>query len=134
MVWKIDISVCKEYDHEKESLSSLRTPPNVLILLTDDQGWGDLGVNCPDKDRCPRTPHVDKFVRSNHTAWFHRFYSAASVCSPTRAALLTGRPYNTYCKSECDELGSEVNAKAALEDVGYNADLYIAIQEDNTQN
>ena len=38
-------------------------------------------------------------------------------------------------KPECDELGSEVNAKAALEDVGsYNADLYIAIQEDNTQN
>ena len=37
-------------------------------------------------------------------------------------------------KSECDELGSEVNAKAALEDVGYNADLYIAIQEDKTQN
>ena len=41
-------------------------------------------------------------------------------------------------KPECDELGSELNAKAkaALEDVGYNynADLYIAIQEDNTQN
>ena len=33
-------------------------------------------------------------------------------------------------KSECEELGPEVNAKAALEDVGYNADLYIAIQED----
>ena len=38
-------------------------------------------------------------------------------------------------KSERDELGSEVNAKAALEDVGHNnADLYIAIQEVNTQN
>ena len=37
-------------------------------------------------------------------------------------------------KPECDELGSELNAKAALEDVGYNANLYIAIQEDNTQN
>ena len=38
-------------------------------------------------------------------------------------------------KSERDELGSELNAKAALEDVGHNnADLYIAIQEDNTQN
>ena len=37
-------------------------------------------------------------------------------------------------KSECDELGSELNAKAALEDVGHNADLYIAIQEDNMQN
>ena len=37
-------------------------------------------------------------------------------------------------KPERDELGSELNAKAALEDVGHNADLYIAIQEDNTQN
>ena len=37
-------------------------------------------------------------------------------------------------KPECDELGSELNAKAALEDVGHNADLYIAIQEDNMQN
>ena len=35
---------------------------------------------------------------------------------------------------ECDEVGSELNAKAALEDVGHNADLYIAIQEDNMQN
>ena len=41
--------------------------------------------------------------------------------------------YHIIRKSECDELRSEVNAKAALEDVGYNADLYIAIQEDNTQ-
>ena len=37
-------------------------------------------------------------------------------------------------KPECDEVGSELNAKAALEDVGQNADLYIAIQEDNMQN
>ena len=37
-------------------------------------------------------------------------------------------------KSECEELGLEVNAKAALEDVGHNADLYIANQEDNTLN
>ena len=37
-------------------------------------------------------------------------------------------------KPECDEVGSEVNTKAALEDVGHNADLYIAIQEDNMQN
>ena len=35
---------------------------------------------------------------------------------------------------EWDEVGSEVNTKAALEDVGHNADLYIANQEDNTQN
>ena len=38
-------------------------------------------------------------------------------------------------KSECEELGLEANVvKAALEDVGHNADLYIANHEDNTQN
>ena len=37
-------------------------------------------------------------------------------------------------KSECEELGLEVNTKAVLEDVGHNADLYIANKEDNTQN
>ena len=43
-------------------------------------------------------------------------------------------PTDRGCEPECDELGSELNAKAALEDVGHNADLYIANQEDNTQN
>ena len=37
-------------------------------------------------------------------------------------------------KPECDEVGSELNANAAVEDVEHNADLYIAIQEDNIQN
>ena len=37
-------------------------------------------------------------------------------------------------KSECEELGLEANNKAVLQDVGNNADLYIANQEDNTQN
>ena len=36
-------------------------------------------------------------------------------------------------KPECNEVGSELNANAAVEDVGHNADLYIAIQEDNMQ-
>ena len=37
-------------------------------------------------------------------------------------------------KAECEELGLGANTKAVLEDVGHNADLYIANQEDNTQN
>ena len=59
----------------------------------------------------------------------------------TRLAILArGRSRTRFLiicfilNNTCDELGSEVNAKAALEDVGYNADLYIAIQEDNMQN
>ena len=48
----------------------------------------------------------------------------------------SGRAYiiHNIRKSDCEELGLEANNKAALEDVGHNTDLYIANQEDNTQN
>ena len=48
--------------------------------------------------------------------------------------ILQNKVQGSVTNTERDELGSELNAKAALEDVGHNADLYIAIQEDNTQN
>lgn len=73
-------------------------PPNVLILLTDDQGWGDTEYNCENSTGlCAHTPNLAELARSKNTALFHRFYSAASVCSPTRAALLTGRTNNRDC-------------------------------------
>ena len=68
--------------------------PNVLIMLTDDQGWGDNEYNCGNSTCaenaghcCPHTPHLAAFAKDPHTALFHRFYAAASVCSPTRGAL-----------------------------------------------
>ena len=78
--------------------SPTHPPPNVLILLTDDQGWGDTEYNCENSTGlCARTPNLSQLARSEHTALFHRFYAAASVCSPTRAALLTGRTNNRDC-------------------------------------
>lgn len=59
--------------------------PNVLVLLADDQGWGDLGVN---ENSTVRTPHLDTLARQG--ALFEHFY-VQPVCSPTRAELLTGR-------------------------------------------
>ena len=59
--------------------------PNVLIVLADDQGWGDLSIH---GNRNLATPHIDSLGRDG--ALFERFYVCA-VCAPTRAELLTGR-------------------------------------------
>lgn len=60
-------------------------PPNVLIVLADDQGWGDLSVH-GNEDLS--TPNIDSLARDG--ALFERFYVCA-VCAPTRAEFLTGR-------------------------------------------
>ena len=60
--------------------------PNVIMLMSDDQGWGDVGFNGhPDL----KTPHLDEMARSG--VRFDRFYAAAPLCSPTRGSCLTGR-------------------------------------------
>jgi arylsulfatase A-like enzyme len=60
-------------------------PPNIVVILTDDQGWGDLSLN-GNTDLA--TPHIDSLARDG--ARFDRFFVCA-VCSPTRAEFLTGR-------------------------------------------
>jgi arylsulfatase A len=60
-------------------------PPNVLLIMTDDQGWGDIRSHGNDKID---TPVMDRIAADG--ARFDRFY-VSPVCSPTRAALLTGR-------------------------------------------
>jgi arylsulfatase A-like enzyme len=59
--------------------------PNVVLIITDDQGWGDLGIN---GNTNIETPNIDKLAKTGVT--FDRFY-VCPVCSPTRAELLTGR-------------------------------------------
>ncbi|VDI54009.1 N-acetylgalactosamine-6-sulfatase [Mytilus galloprovincialis] len=60
--------------------------PNFVILLMDDMGWGDLGVfGEPNKE----TPFLDKMAAEGMI--FPDFYSANPLCSPSRAALLSGR-------------------------------------------
>ena len=58
--------------------------PNVVILLADDLGWADVGYH----DGEIKTPAIDRLAREG--VRIERFYSAP-ICSPTRAALLTGR-------------------------------------------
>lgn len=61
------------------------TRPNVVVILADDQGWGDLSVH---GNTNLKTPHIDSLARDG--ALFERFY-VCPVCSPTRAEFLTGR-------------------------------------------
>ncbi|XP_014352612.1 N-acetylgalactosamine-6-sulfatase isoform X2 [Latimeria chalumnae] len=62
------------------------TKPNILILLMDDMGWGDLGVyGEPSRE----TPNIDKMAAEGML--FLDFYAPNPLCSPSRASLLSGR-------------------------------------------
>ena len=61
-------------------------PPNVVLIMVDDLGYGDLSSYGADT---LRTPHIDSLVAAGLR--FDRFYANSPVCSPTRASLLTGQ-------------------------------------------
>jgi arylsulfatase B len=61
-------------------------PPNILIILADDLGWGDLG--CTGSEVI-KTPNVDRLAKNG--ILFTSAYVTGSVCAPSRAGLLTGR-------------------------------------------
>lgn len=60
--------------------------PNIVLCMTDDQGWGDTAYN---GHPYLKTPNLDAMSREGVT--FTRFYSAAAMCSPTRGSCYTGR-------------------------------------------
>ncbi|MDE2713931.1 MAG: sulfatase-like hydrolase/transferase [Verrucomicrobiota bacterium] len=63
--------------------------PNIILVMCDDLGWGDVGFN---GNKIIRTPHLDTMAKNSLR--FERFYAAAPVCSPTRGSCITGRhPY-----------------------------------------
>ncbi len=66
----------------------LAAPPNIVIILTDDQGYADISFN-PDHAREVSTPHMDALAREG--VFFTQAYTSGHVCSPTRAGLMLGR-------------------------------------------
>lgn len=65
--------------------------PNIILIMADDLGWGDVGFN---GNKIIKTPALDKLASKGVV--FDRFYSGCSVSSPTRASVLTGRnPFRT---------------------------------------
>jgi arylsulfatase A-like enzyme len=97
-------------------VSISQTKPNIILFMTDDQGWGDVAYN-GHKDL--KTPNLDDLAKSGLR--FDNFYSAAPVCSPTRGSVMTGRHPNRF---GCFNWGytlrpQEVTIAEALKTAGY---------------
>ncbi len=97
--------------------------PNVILIISDDQGWGDFGVH---GNKVIETPHLDKLANSS-VSW-ENFY-VSPVCSPTRASLMTGR-YNQRTKCLDTYLArsmmafDEVTIAEALQGAGYATGIF----------
>ena len=77
---------CKEKTEPESTSNAPRNEkPNIVLILADDQGWGDLGISGNNN---LATPNIDAIANNGVT--FDHFY-VSPVCSPTRAELLTGR-------------------------------------------
>src|SRR3954470_13887139 len=97
--------------------------PNVVLIMTDDQGFGDVGIHGNDKIR---TPNMDRIAREG--VQFTQF-QVCPVCSPTRSSLLTGR-YNYRTGVVDTFLGrslmrpDEVTVAELLRDAGYRTGIF----------
>ena len=78
--------------------------PNIILLMADDQGWGDTGYN---GHPYLKTPNLDAMAANG--AQFNRFYAASAVCSPTRGSVMTGRHPLRYgiCHANCGHINKE---------------------------
>ncbi|RMG21283.1 MAG: arylsulfatase [Bacteroidetes bacterium] len=108
---------------KKPPLSSQAERPNIILIVTDDQGIGDLGVN---GNPIIETPHIDAMAARSAT--LSRFY-VNPVCSPTRACLMTGR-YNYRTRVVDTWVGrsmmdtEEVTVAEVLRDAGYATGIF----------
>ncbi len=78
------------------SAAPAELPPNIVLILTDDMGYGDVGCY---GHPLAKTPHIDELARQG--VRFTQHYSNGTECSPTRTALLTGRYQQRAGGLEC---------------------------------
>lgn len=97
--------------------------PNLILVITDDQGYGDLSFH---KNPYIRTPHLDRLAEESLV---HNQFYVSPVCAPTRASLLTGR-YNYRTGVVDTYLGrammypDEVTLAELLRDAGYKTGIF----------
>lgn len=102
---------------------SVPPAPNIILVITDDQGWAQLGYR---DHPVLNTPHLDRLAAES--AEFTRFY-ASPVCAPTRASLMTGR-YNYRTGVVDTYLGrammhpDEITLAEILRDAGYRTAIF----------
>jgi len=95
---------CAENPTKIPAVPLQKETPNIILLMADDQGWGDVGyMGHPHL----KTPNLDAMA-ANGTV-FERFYAASAVCSPTRGSVMTGRHPLRYgiCTANCGHIKPE---------------------------
>ena len=102
----------------RQVVGSEKKRPNVILVMTDDQGWGDVRSHGNDK---VDTPVLDKLAADG--ARFERFF-VSPLCAPTRASLLTGRYYlrtgtHGVTRGYENMRSEEVTIAEALKQAGY---------------
>lgn len=100
-----------------QSVKSSEDRPNIILIMSDDQGWGQVGYyNHP----ILKTPNLVEMAKNGLR--LDRFYAGAPVCSPTRASVLTGRANDrtaVYAHGEPMRIQEKTIAQA-LKEIGYN--------------
>src|SRR3954453_4880161 len=91
-------------------------PPNIVLVMADDQGWGDMAYNGHPH---LKTPNFDALAPQGMR--FDRFYAHAPVCSPARGSVMTGRHPNRFA---CFQWGhplrpQEITIAQMLRGAGY---------------
>ncbi|MCE9557059.1 MAG: DUF2341 domain-containing protein, partial [Planctomycetes bacterium] len=101
-----------------EAATAQANRPNIVLCMTDDQGWGDVSYNGLKKIQ---TPNLDAMAAAGLR--FDRFYSAHPSCSPTRASVMTGRhPYRMNCLWPGMKLRKEeITIAQAVKQAGYRS-------------
>lgn len=110
----ISLNSCKT---DVENESKPEKFPNIILVMADDLGWGDVAYN---GNETVKTPHLDRMAAVGLK--LNCFYAAAPVCSPTRASVLTGRhPYRVRIPWAGDGFISphEVTIAEVLKTKGY---------------
>ena len=103
--------------------NNVQSKPNVIIIMSDDQGWGDLGIS---GNTNLQTPNIDALAKNGIS--FENFY-VQPVCSPTRAELLTGRHFTRLGVYETSAGGERMNVgentlAEILKKAGYHTAAY----------
>ena len=93
---------CSEKGKKDNAVASVKKP-NIILILADDQGWGDLSSS---GNTNLNTPHIDSLKGKG--ASFENFY-VQPVCSPTRAEILTGRYFTRMGVYETSSGGERIN-------------------------
>jgi arylsulfatase A len=116
--------------------SAAEGPPNFLLIMADDLGYGDVSLGLPDtgvfNNPYIKTPNLAELASESLVLTHH--YSASTVCSPARAGLLTGRtPTRSNINRWINDLdenreyflhGDEITVAELLRDAGYETAIF----------